>query len=174
MSDREFVESETKQLSILEAEKKTIEVNIQAYEKTLSTKIDSKTEKSLAYYREEIARAEAKFEDYRRYCNKQMEALTTNQQPDPERIVKYKMRLDQIDASILTKKLTLAHYAIADKPDYIPVVVLPAKTWVPTEAALAEEAECARVRAMQVPEVIITPVVKKQPKQCKKVEPKIE
>jgi hypothetical protein len=156
MSDREFVESETKQLSILEGEKKSIEITLQAYEKSIATKIDSKAEKSLIYYREEIARAEAKFEDYRRYCNKQMEALTTNQQPDPERIVKHKMRLDQIDASILTKKLTLAHYAIADRPDYIPVVVLPPKTWKPTEAALAEEAECARMRAMQVPEFDIT------------------
>ncbi len=95
MSDREFVESETKQLSILEEEKKSIEITLQAYEKSISAKVDAKSETQLTYYRgeiaraeakckEDIARAEAKFEEYRRYCNTQISILTGKGHPDPE------------------------------------------------------------------------------------------
>ena len=105
-----------------------------------------------------IAKAEAKYDnDYTRITksadnDKQdamrwIEALEAPYKtPDPERIVRDKMRLRSIDAKLDTKQMTIKNYDKTKEPDYEfqhPVILKP---WKPSPEALEAEKELVKLR----------------------------
>ena len=93
------------------------------------------------------------YEKYRDYCNGHIERLGGSTEiPDPERIIRRKKELDIINTKLFYVQTILNNWKIVNKPDYVSKVVIPAKTWVPSAAALEEERKVKELRKMFVPE----------------------
>jgi len=92
-------------------------------------------------------------EKYRDYCNGHIERLGgSTEVPDPERIIRKKKELLEIDLELSLSKRQLELWEIVNNPDYVHKIVLPAKTWVPSPELLAEEAKLKELKDSWTPE----------------------
>jgi len=133
----------------LTKEKADIERTLEAYSTTITLKIDSKNEKALSYYmvqstelnsryksqkallqekydafmkahEESLKILEEKFDTTNKYYESEIKRLNTSQAvPEPERIVKAKMRLREIDSSLKAAEMNEESAKIVSKPGYI-------------------------------------------------------
>jgi hypothetical protein len=93
------------------------------------------------------------YEKYRDYCNGHIERLGGSARvPDPERIIRKKKELLEIDLELSLSKRQLDLWEIVNKSDYVHKVVLPEKTWIPSPEVLAEEAKLKELRESWIPE----------------------
>lgn len=93
------------------------------------------------------------YEKYRDYCNGHIERLGGSIEiPDPERIIRKKKELLEIDSELSLTKRQLELWELVNNPDYVHKIVLPAKTWVPSPELLAEEAKLKELKDSWTPE----------------------
>ena len=101
----------------------------------------------------DISLATSAYEKYRDYCNGHITRLGgSTETPCPERIIRRKKELDIINAKLFYVQSILKNWELVNQPDYVPKVVLPAKTWVPSSELLAEEKRVMELRMNYVPE----------------------
>jgi hypothetical protein len=122
----------------LEKEKETLERSILAFEEASTIKVDSKSQRRMDYFLSEmkLARerfenekkgAEEKYEKYRDYCNSQIELLSGKKVDEPERILRAKIQLRELNNKLEYKRLFLDSFDNAGKSSF--VHILPEATW---------------------------------------------
>lgn len=123
----------------LEREKETLERSILAFEEASTIKVDTKSQKRLEYFLSEMTLArerfekeakelEKKYEKYRDYCNSQIELLSGKKVDEPERILRAKIQLREINNKIEYKRLFLDNFDKAGKSSF--VHILPETNWI--------------------------------------------
>jgi hypothetical protein len=137
-TDESMYKGARQEVSKLEKEKETLERSILAFEEASTIKVDTKSQKLMDYYLNEmtVAReryekvkkeAEEKYEKYRDYCNHQIEILGGKKVVEPERILRAKIQLRELTSKLEYKKMFLSAFDNAGKSGF--THVLPESTW---------------------------------------------
>jgi hypothetical protein len=121
--DRDYQEYQKNEVTILKKEQEKILMSLEAYETTTIKKVDQKSEKLIDYYTKQITeanavleRAQKKRDDYVEMCNKEIQRLGGGTpQEDPERIIRMKLRLSQIESSLKLKGMFLSNFEMEIK-----------------------------------------------------------
>jgi hypothetical protein len=77
-----------------------------------------------------------------------MASVTPKAPPKPERIIRDEMRLREVTLQLDRLDMFLSNYELANKPNFVPTVMIPAIVWKPSQE-LEEEAK--RVRTLRPP-----------------------
>jgi hypothetical protein len=137
-----YIKEKGSSLAAFEKEKEKAEELYEAAVKRASDKRDK-----------DIYVATTTYEKYRDYCNGHIERLGgSTEVPDPERIIRKKKELLEVSYEYSSVKRQLELWEIVNKPDYVPKVFLPEKTWVPSPELLAEEEKLKELRESWIPE----------------------
>ena len=137
-----YIKEKGSSLAAFEKEKEKAEELYEAAVKRASDKRDK-----------DIYVATTTYEKYRDYCTGHIERLGgSTEVPDPERIIRKKKELLEVSYEYSSVKRQLELWEIVNKPDYVPKVFLPEKTWVPSPELLAEEEKLKELRESWIPE----------------------
>jgi len=137
-----YIKEKDSSLAAFEKEKEKAEELYEAAVRRASDKRDK-----------DIYIATKAYEKYRDYCNGHITRLGGSTEiPDPERIIRKKKELLEIDSELFLTKRQLELWELVNKPDYVHKVVLPEKTWIPSPEVLAEEAKLKELREYWIPE----------------------
>ena len=142
----------------LQHERDTIERTIFSYEEASATKLDTKAQDKLDFFAKEVNKAEAKlerekklleekFEKYRDYCNSQIEQISGKKPSDPERIIRAKIQLRELNGKLSFKETILSKFQEIEETGNPCVHILPERWWAPNpelEKELMAKLEIAR------------------------------
>jgi DNA repair exonuclease SbcCD ATPase subunit len=180
--DYQFLRELDEQISKLRNEKDALLLNIEAFEKSSTAKLDAKSEKLLTYYTSEIENARAKHQKAVAYFRKEIEEADNKLEKtekyygnmmvnigknveEPRTITKDKMKLSDIQGKLEGLELRKSVAEQVYKPGYVfkyQDKIPPPKPWDPfdpsrahTESVrrnIALEEERLKLRAAFVPE----------------------